>query len=72
MERAEPLPRLLPRAVVRRPGPRRPWGAIALFIGPTLALYLAVVIYPIVRRQSEELALGYVTAQVFECMFLQV
>ena len=47
MERAEPLPRVLPRAATRRPGPRRPWGAIALFIGPTLALYLAVIIYPI-------------------------
>jgi ABC-type sugar transport system permease subunit len=47
VERAEPLPRVLPRAAVRRPGPRRPWGAIALFVGPTLALYLAVVIYPI-------------------------
>jgi ABC-type sugar transport system permease subunit len=47
VERAEPLPRVLPRAATRRPGPRRPWGAIALFVGPTLALYLAVVIYPI-------------------------
>ena len=47
MERAEPLPRVLPRAAARRPGSRRPWGAIALFVGPTLALYLAVVIYPI-------------------------
>ncbi len=47
MERAEPLPRVLPRAATRRPGPRRPWGAIALFVGPTLALYLAVIIYPI-------------------------
>jgi raffinose/stachyose/melibiose transport system permease protein len=47
LERAEPLPRVLPRAATRRPGPRRPWGAIALFIGPTLLLYLAVVIYPI-------------------------
>jgi uncharacterized protein DUF4386 len=30
----------------------------------------AVVIYPIVRRQSEELALGYVTARLFECAFI--
>jgi len=29
----------------------------------------AVVIFPIVRRQNEELALGYVTARLFECMF---
>ena len=32
----------------------------------------AVVIFPIVRRQSEELALGYVTARLFECMFILV
>jgi ABC-type sugar transport system permease subunit len=48
VERAEPLPRVLPQAATRRPGrPRPPWGAIALFVGPTLALYLAVVVYPI-------------------------
>ena len=32
----------------------------------------AVVIYPIVKRQSEELALGYVTARIFECTFILV
>ena len=32
----------------------------------------AVVIFPIVKRQSEELALGYVTARVFECVFILV
>src|SRR5690348_14504764 len=32
----------------------------------------AVVIFPIVRRQNEELALGYVTARVFECAFILV
>jgi hypothetical protein len=32
----------------------------------------AVVIFPIVRRQNEELALGYVTARLFECMFILV
>jgi ABC-type sugar transport system permease subunit len=47
LETAQPLPRVLARAATRRPGPGRPWGAIALFIGPTLALYLAVIIYPI-------------------------
>jgi len=30
----------------------------------------AVVIFPIVRRQNEDLALGYVTARLFECMFI--
>src|SRR4051812_43897693 len=32
----------------------------------------AVVIFPIVRRQKEELALGYVTARLFECTFILV
>jgi hypothetical protein len=32
----------------------------------------AVVIFPIVRRQNEELALGYVTARLFECTFILV
>jgi hypothetical protein len=30
------------------------------------------VIFPIVRRQNEELALGYVTARVIECTFILV
>jgi hypothetical protein len=30
----------------------------------------AVVIFPIVRRQNEELALGYVTARLIECTFI--
>src|ERR687886_59855 len=32
----------------------------------------AVVIFPIVRRRNEELALGYVTARVIECTFILV
>jgi hypothetical protein len=32
----------------------------------------AVVIVPIVRRQSEELAIGYVTARLVECTFILV
>lgn len=32
----------------------------------------AVVIYPVVRRQNKELALGYVTARLFECTFILV
>jgi hypothetical protein len=32
----------------------------------------AVVIFPIVRRQSEELALGYVAARLIECAFILV
>ena len=30
------------------------------------------MIFPIVRRQNEELALGYVTARLFECTFILV
>jgi hypothetical protein len=30
----------------------------------------AVVLYPIVRRQNELLAIGYVTARVIECVFI--
>src|ERR1700690_53906 len=32
----------------------------------------AVVIFPVVKRQSEELALGYVTARIIECTFILV
>jgi hypothetical protein len=32
----------------------------------------AVVIFPIVRRQNEELTLGYVAARLFECTFILV
>jgi len=32
----------------------------------------AVVVFPILRRQNEELALGYVTALVIECTFILV
>src|SRR5205807_9620307 len=30
----------------------------------------AVVIFPILRRQNEELSLGYVTARIVECTFI--
>ncbi len=50
-----------------------------IFFGALLELLLiianigtAVVIFPIVKRQSEDLALGYVTARIFECMFILV
>jgi hypothetical protein len=50
-----------------------------IFFGVLLELLLivanigtAVVIFPIVRRQSEELALGYVAARLFESAFILV
>jgi hypothetical protein len=50
-----------------------------IFLGALLELLLiianigtAVVIFPIVKRQSEELALGYVTARLIESTFILV
>ena len=50
-----------------------------IFLGVLLELLLiianigtAVVIVPIVKRQSEELAIGYVTARLFESAFILV
>lgn len=47
LETARPLPQVLPQEAVRRPRPGRPWPAIAVFLGPTLVLYLAFTIYPV-------------------------
>ena len=48
-----------------------------IYLGAFLELLLiianvgtAVVLYPIVRRQNEILAIGYVTARVIECVFI--
>jgi hypothetical protein len=50
-----------------------------IFLGATLELILiianigtAVVPFPILKRQNESLALGYVTARVVECVFIAV
>jgi hypothetical protein len=50
-----------------------------IYLGALLELLLiianigtAVVIVPIMRRQFEELSIGYVTARLFECMFILV
>ncbi|HSS73280.1 MAG TPA: DUF4386 domain-containing protein, partial [Gaiellaceae bacterium] len=50
-----------------------------IFFGVLLELLLiianigtAVVIFPVVKRQNEELSLGYVTARILECTFILV
>ena len=76
----------IPALWLYEPALRDPVGYIAgaghdkrILFGALLELLLilanigtAVVIVPIVRRQSEELAIGYVTARVFECTFILV
>jgi hypothetical protein len=76
----------IPALLLYEPVLRDPVGYIAgaghdnrIFVGALLELLLivanigtAVVIVPIVRRQSEELAIGYVTARIFECAFILV
>ena len=76
----------IPALWLYEPALRDPVGYIAgaghdnrIFLGALLELLLiianigtAVVIVPIVRRQSEELAIGYVTARIFECTFILV
>jgi Domain of unknown function (DUF4386) len=76
----------IPALWLYEPALRDPVGYIAgaghdnrIFLGALLELLLiianigtAVVIVPIVRRQSEELAVGYVTARIFECTFILV
>ena len=47
-------------------------GAILEFGVIVTNIATAVVIYPIVKRQSEKLALGYVTARVMESTFIMV
>jgi hypothetical protein len=76
----------IPALLLYEPALRNPLGYIAggghdnrIFLGALLELLLiianigtAVVIVPIVRRKSEELAIGYVTARIFECTFILV
>jgi hypothetical protein len=76
----------IPALLLYEPVLRDPVGYIAgaghdkrILLGALLELLLilanigtAVVIVPIMRRQSEELAIGYVTARIFECTFILV
>jgi hypothetical protein len=76
----------IPAALLYRPVLDDPVGYIAgaghdkrILFGALLELLLiianigtAVVIVPIMRRFNEELAIGYVTARIFECVFILV
>jgi hypothetical protein len=76
----------IPALVLYEPALRHPAAFIAgagnvnkIYLGAFLELLLiianigtAVVIVPIMRRQFEELSIGYVTARIFECTFILV
>jgi len=76
----------IPALLLYEPALRHPVAFIAgagndtqILFGALLELLLiianigtAVVIVPIVRRQNEELAIGYVTARLVECTFILV
>jgi hypothetical protein len=76
----------IPALMLYEPALRRPviytaYGGLGrhVLLGALLELLLiianigtAVVIFPIVRRQNQELALGYVTARLVECTFILV
>ena len=48
------------------------WGAFLELLLIIANIGTAVVLYPIVRRQNEILALGYVTARIVECVFIAI
>jgi hypothetical protein len=48
------------------------WGAFLELLLIIANIGTAVVLYPVVKRQNEILALGYVTARIVECVFIAV
>ncbi len=76
----------IPALLLYEPALRHPVAFVAgsgnvnkIYLGALLELLLiianigtAVVIVPIMRRQFEELSIGYVTARIFECTFILV
>src|ERR687896_2723289 len=46
------------------------WGAFLELLLIIANIGTAVVLFPILRRQNEILALGYVTARIVECTFI--
>src|SRR6476661_7282325 len=47
-------------------------GAVLEFLLIVTNIATAVVIYPLVRRQSETVSLGYVTARIMESVFIAI
>ena len=76
----------IPALILYEPALRHPVAFVAggvnvnkIYLGALLELLLiianigtAVVIVPIMRRQFEELSIGYVAARIFECTFILV
>ena len=48
------------------------WGALLEVITLVAGIGTAVVLFPVVKRQNESVALGYVTARVIESMIIMV
>jgi hypothetical protein len=48
------------------------WGAFLELILIIANIATAVVLYPVVKRQNQILALGYVTARLVECVFIAI
>src|SRR6185312_10585406 len=48
------------------------WGAVLEFGLIITQIGTAVVLYPVARRQSETLAIGYVTARIMESVFAAI
>jgi ABC-type sugar transport system permease subunit len=80
MEHASALPGIVVRARARAPRPRRPWGAIGIFMGPALLFYLAFIIYPVlvtfynsvhILRMDLGMAYEYVGLQHFREILTQ-
>ena len=46
------------------------WGAVLDIINPLACIGTAVVLYPVLKRQSQALALGFVTSRVLEAAIL--